>query len=83
MWEQHLGLNFSIRTRCPPVLVTLHPREQPFPSPVRHRGLDIHKIKPVKFGGSPTNVNNKLFLDSRFHETQVNPFWDKLKKGIQ
>ena len=26
-------------------------------------GIDIHEVVPVKFGGSPTNINNKTILE--------------------
>jgi RHS repeat-associated protein len=45
--------------------------------------VDIHEMHPVKFGGSPTNINNKLFLDRTFHQTQVTPFWNRIMNGIQ
>jgi filamentous hemagglutinin len=45
--------------------------------------VDIHEIVPVKFGGSPTNINNKIFLDRTFHQSQVTPFWNKIMNGLQ
>lgn len=45
--------------------------------------VDIHEITPVKFGGSPTNISNKMFLDRTFHQSQVTPFWNNIMKGIQ
>ena len=39
------------------------------------RGLliDIHEVKPVKFGGSPINPGNKVILDRNLHRQQVTP----------
>ena len=45
--------------------------------------VDIHEITPIKFGGSPTNINNKMFLDRTFHQTQVTPFWNMIMKSMQ
>jgi filamentous hemagglutinin len=45
--------------------------------------VDIHEITPVKFGGSPTNINNKIFLDRKVHQTQVTPFWNNIMKSSQ
>jgi len=45
--------------------------------------VDIHEITPVKFGGSPTNIHNKMFLDRTFHQSQVTPFWNKIMNGVQ
>jgi RHS repeat-associated protein len=50
---------------------------------LKNKFVDVHEINPVKFGGSPTNVFNKVFLDRTFHQTQVNPFWKKIQDGIQ
>jgi len=50
---------------------------------LRGKFVDIHEITPVKFGGSPTNINNKMFLDRTFHQSQVTPFWNKIMNGIQ
>ena len=46
---------------------------------LRGKEVDIHEIIPVKFGGSPTNLNNKLILDRSFHQQQVSPFWYKIQ----
>lgn len=44
--------------------------------------VDIHELNPVKFGGSPTNINNKLFTDRTLHQTMVTPFWKMIMNGI-
>ena len=43
--------------------------------------MDIHEITPVKFGGSPTSIDNKMFLDRKFHQSKVTPFWNKIMWG--
>ena len=53
----------------------------------RKRGLvgqpvDVHEIKPVKFGGSPTDASNKVILPREVHQQQVTPWWNKLLKDI-
>ncbi|WP_244497615.1 hypothetical protein [Mesorhizobium sp. Root695] len=53
----------------------------------RKRGLvgqpvDVHEIKPVKFGGSPTDASNKVILPREVHQQQVTPWWNKLLKDV-
>jgi len=50
---------------------------------LRSKSVDIHEITPVKFGGNSTNINNKLFLERSFHQSQLSPFWNKIMNGIQ
>ncbi|MET3876414.1 RHS repeat-associated protein [Chitinophaga sp. OAE865] len=45
--------------------------------------VDIHEVIPVKFGGSPTNVQNKVFLEASFHRKQVTPWWNRIQKSIE
>ena len=33
-----------------------------------------------QFGGSPTDINNKIFLDPKDHD-MFSKFWDRLLKG--
>ena len=42
-------------------------------------GMDIHEVYPVKFGGSPTDVNNKLPLDPTEHQKYTN-FWNSIQR---
>jgi hypothetical protein len=46
------------------------------------KGLQIHEIHPVKFGGSPTDLANKVPLSPQMHR-QYNSFWFKLQKSIE
>jgi hypothetical protein len=41
----------------------------------------IHELKPVKFGGSPTAQNNKVSLSREIHD-QVTSWWRKLQKDV-
>ncbi|MHA6194721.1 LysM peptidoglycan-binding domain-containing protein [Pseudomonas wadenswilerensis] len=44
--------------------------------------VDIHEIKPVKFGGSPVEIENKVILPRDVHMRQVTPWWNRLQKDI-
>lgn len=45
------------------------------------KGQQIHEIKPVKFDGSPTNVENKVPLKPKEHQKYTN-WWNKLQRDI-
>lgn len=45
------------------------------------KGLHIHEIHPVKFGGSPTDILNKIFLTQPQHAPYTS-FWNKLMYNI-
>jgi RHS repeat-associated protein len=44
--------------------------------------VEIHEIHPVKFGGSPTNLANKVILPKAFHRQQVTPWWNKTLREL-
>lgn len=46
------------------------------------RPVDVHEIKPVKFGGSPTHSANKAILPRDVHRQQVTPWWNQLQKDL-
>ena len=46
------------------------------------KGLQIHEIQPVKFGGSPTDMSNKIFLTPSQHSQYTN-FWNSLMRNIK
>ena len=46
------------------------------------KDVEIHDIQPLKFGGSPTDLSNKIVLDSEFHQ-QVSAWWKKLQRDIE
>jgi len=50
--------------------------------PITLKGLQIHEIHPIKFGGSPTDINNKIFLTPQEHRS-YNSFWFKLQNSIK
>jgi hypothetical protein len=44
--------------------------------------VQVHEIKPVKFGGSPTDPANKVILPRDVHMQQVTPWWNRLLRNI-
>ncbi len=44
-----------------------------------YAGLQIHEIHPVKFGGSPSNWNNKVVLTPSEH-AKYTVFWNRIMK---
>jgi RHS repeat-associated protein len=46
------------------------------------RGVDIHEIHPVKFGGSPTDIANKIALPRASH-SQYTTWWNRLQRNIR
>ena len=42
----------------------------------------IHEVQPVRFGGSPTDAGNKVYLDRSLHQ-QVTNWWNDLQRYIQ
>jgi len=51
-------------------------------NPEMFKGLQIHEINPVKFGGSPTNLSNKIFLTPSQHAQYTN-FWNALMRSTK
>lgn len=51
-------------------------------NPEIFKGLQIHEIHPVKFGGSPTDISNKIFLTPSQHAHYTN-FWNTLMRKIK
>jgi hypothetical protein len=51
-------------------------------NPTALKGLQIHEIHPIKFGGSPTALSNKVFLTPAQHAQYTN-FWNSLMRGIK
>jgi hypothetical protein len=44
--------------------------------------VDVHEIQPIKFGGSPTDLANKVVLPRAAHQQQVTPWWNQLMRDI-
>lgn len=51
-------------------------------NPSKFKGTEIHELKTVKFGGSPTALGNKFKLDPLTHRL-FNRFWDKMKRDLR
>jgi filamentous hemagglutinin len=51
-------------------------------NPELYKGMEIHEIHPVKFGGSPTDLSNKIAIPIDVHRKLVTPWWNKLGKLI-
>ena len=45
-------------------------------------GLQIHEMHPVKFGGSPTNIDNKIALTSKEY-AKYTIFWNRKLKELK
>ncbi|WP_434987178.1 hypothetical protein [Vreelandella zhaodongensis] len=46
-------------------------------------GHEIHEIIPVKYGGSPTDLSNKVFLPRSVHRSEVTPWWNRLQRNLK
>jgi hypothetical protein len=45
------------------------------------KGLQLHEMKPVKFGGSPTDPANKVRLSPKDH-AEYTKFWNRLQRDL-
>ncbi|WP_025144874.1 DUF6443 domain-containing protein [Pedobacter jeongneungensis] len=50
---------------------------------LKGKEIDIHELIPVKFGGSPNDIQNKVLLDKSFHRQKVTPFWNNIQRSIE
>uniref|UniRef100_UPI00261B6B3A hypothetical protein n=1 Tax=uncultured Tateyamaria sp. TaxID=455651 RepID=UPI00261B6B3A len=46
-------------------------------------GHEIHEIVPVKYGGSPTDPANKVYLPAGTHRSEVTPWWNRLQRDLE
>jgi hypothetical protein len=46
------------------------------------RGYHIHEIQPMKFGGDPRDLGNKIILDPQTHYV-LNGWWQRLQSQIE
>ncbi|TLX24959.1 RHS repeat-associated core domain-containing protein [Chryseobacterium indologenes] len=44
--------------------------------PETYKGLEIHEIHPVKYGGSATDPMNKIAIPRDYHRKVVTPWWN-------
>lgn len=45
-------------------------------------GMQIHEMHPMKFGGSPTDIDNKIVLSPKEH-TRYTAFWNRILREQQ
>ncbi len=45
------------------------------------QGQEIHEIKPVKFGGSPTDIDNKMALTRQQHQ-EYTKWWNRKLRDL-
>jgi hypothetical protein len=50
--------------------------------PLKYAGKQIHEIQPIKFGGSPTDLANKIALTPMQH-AQFTTWWNRFLLGLQ
>jgi hypothetical protein len=50
--------------------------------PGTYGGKHIHEIHPVKFGGSPTDLTNKIALSPNDHYA-LNAWWGRLQRNVE
>ncbi len=46
------------------------------------KGTQIHEMHPVKFGGSPTDIDNKIALPPKEH-AKYTTFWNRILRKIK
>ncbi|HOP09858.1 MAG TPA: hypothetical protein PK629_00015 [Oscillospiraceae bacterium] len=46
----------------------------------QYDGLQIHEVHPVKFGGSPIDINNKIILTPKEH-AKYTTYWNRILKA--
>lgn len=49
--------------------------------PAKYAGKQIHEVHPVKFGGSPTDLANKVALTPAEH-ARYTTFWNRLMREL-
>ncbi len=45
------------------------------------KGLQIHEMKPVKFGGSPISIDNKIALLPKEH-AKYTAYWNRILRDL-
>jgi RHS repeat-associated protein len=52
-------------------------------NPEAYKGLEIHEIQPVKYGGSATDAANKIAIPRDYHRKVVTPWWNDNMRSIK
>jgi hypothetical protein len=50
--------------------------------PEKYKGFDIHEIQPIKFGGDPVSISNKMPITRPNHSIVTN-WWNRLQRKIE
>ena len=50
--------------------------------PAAYKGLDIHEIQPVKFGGDPVSILNKVAISPESHG-QISAFYRSIQYYLE
>jgi hypothetical protein len=50
--------------------------------PETYKGKHIHEIHPIKFGGSPTDLTNKIALWPQDHYA-LNTWWGRFQRNVE
>jgi hypothetical protein len=50
--------------------------------PAKYKGKEIHEINPVKHGGSPTDLNNKVVLSPEAHR-KYTTWWNRVQRWAE
>lgn len=50
---------------------------------IRANELEIHEVEPVKFGGSPTDLANKVGIQGKAHRKYVTPWWNRIRDAVK
>lgn len=52
-------------------------------NPEAYKGLEIHEIHPVKYGGSAIDPANKIAIPRDYHRKVVTPWWNDNMRSIK
>lgn len=52
-------------------------------NPEAYKGLEIHEIHPVKYGGSAIDPANKIAIPRDYHRKFVTPWWNNNMRSIK
>ena len=50
---------------------------------LRGQPVEVHEVQPVKFGGSPTDLSNKIIIDKALHRQEISPWWGRLQRDLR
>jgi hypothetical protein len=47
------------------------------------KDMPIHEIQPVKFGGDPFDLLNKVVLTPILHNSSLTRFWNAVQRSVE